>query len=203
MACGRASTGTLLAPSPMGLSAAYLLLPGFVHSQRTVCGLFDGSGPASNFVHPLGGRDLSDFPGRGVPPCPPRVAHSFRPVDEPVQQGASPGYQVDVNAARCGQRAVERGVPAGRDAEPDAFAGAFEWFEGKATVLGNVDCTFLLPFGSEEEVERAVMETIRDAAPGGGYIISSSNSIHPGVKPENYIAMVKAARKYGAYPINL
>ena len=74
---------------------------------------------------------------------------------------------------------------------------------GRAAVLGNIDCSFLLPFGSEEEVDRAVMVTIKDAAPGGGYIISSSNSIHPGVKPENYIAMVKAARKYGAYPISL
>jgi uroporphyrinogen decarboxylase len=75
--------------------------------------------------------------------------------------------------------------------------------KGKAAVLGNIDCSFLLPFGTEEEVERAVMETIKIAAPGGGYIISSSNSVHPGVKPENYIAMVKATRKYGAYPISL
>jgi len=68
-------------------------------------------------------------------------------------------------------------------------------------MLGNIDCTYLLPFGSEEEVEQTVKETIAVAAPGGGFIISSSNSIHPGCKPENYIAMVKAARKYGEYPI--
>jgi uroporphyrinogen decarboxylase len=41
------------------------------------------------------------------------------------------------------------------------------------------------------------------AAPGGGYIISSSNTIHPGVKAENYIAMVRAAKKYGKYPIDI
>ncbi len=75
--------------------------------------------------------------------------------------------------------------------------------KGKAAVVGNIDCSFLLPFGTVEEVEQSVRETIAAAAPGGGYIISSSNSIHPGCKPENYIAMVKAARKYGAYPINL
>ncbi len=73
--------------------------------------------------------------------------------------------------------------------------------QGKCAVVGNIDCSFLLPFGSEEEVEASVRDTIRIAAPGGGYIISSSNTIHPGVKPENYIAMVKAAKKYGAYPI--
>ncbi len=75
--------------------------------------------------------------------------------------------------------------------------------KGRAAVVGNIDCSFLLPFGTVEEVDQAVRETIRIAAPGGGYIISSSNSIHPGCKPENYIAMVKAARRYGAYPINL
>jgi uroporphyrinogen decarboxylase len=69
-------------------------------------------------------------------------------------------------------------------------------------LIGNIDCAFLLPSGSEEEVECTVAETISLAAPGGGFILSSSNSIHPGCKPENYIAMVKAARKYGGYPIS-
>lgn len=77
-----------------------------------------------------------------------------------------------------------------------------ERLAGKAAILGNIDCSFLLPFGTEEEVEENVRDTIRAVAPGGGYIISSSNSIHPGVKPENYIAMVRAAKKYGVYPIS-
>lgn len=75
--------------------------------------------------------------------------------------------------------------------------------QGRTAVLGNIDCSFLLPFGTPEEVDAAVKETIRKAAPGGGYIISSSNSIHPGCKPENYIAMVRAARRYGEYPIRI
>jgi len=70
---------------------------------------------------------------------------------------------------------------------------------GKACILGNIDCRDLLPSGTEEEVIRCVQETIEKAAPGGGYIISSSNSIHPGCRPENYVAMVEAAHKYGAY----
>jgi uroporphyrinogen decarboxylase len=47
-----------------------------------------------------------------------------------------------------------------------------------------------------------VKETIAKASPGGGHILASSNSIHPAVKPENYLAMVEAARKYGNYPID-
>jgi uroporphyrinogen decarboxylase len=70
---------------------------------------------------------------------------------------------------------------------------------GKMCVIGNIDCRDLLPFGTEEEVKNMVRKTIETAAPGGGYIISSSNSIHPGCKAENYIAMVEAAHKYGGY----
>mgnify|MGYP000129574869 CR=1 FL=1 len=74
-----------------------------------------------------------------------------------------------------------------------------QYLAGKACILGNIDCRYLLPFGTEEEVEKAVKETIEKAAPGGGYIICSSNSIHPGCKAENYLAMIRAAHKYGVY----
>ena len=37
------------------------------------------------------------------------------------------------------------------------------------------------------------------AAPGGGYVLSSSNTIHSGVKLENVQAMLKTAKKYGRY----
>jgi uroporphyrinogen decarboxylase len=69
----------------------------------------------------------------------------------------------------------------------------------RVCIMGNIDCMFLLPDGTTEEVEKSVRETIMAAAPGGGYIMSSSNSVHPGCKAENYIAMVHAAHKYGDY----
>jgi len=47
-----------------------------------------------------------------------------------------------------------------------------------------------------------VKETIAKASVGGGHILSSSNSIHPAVKAENYRAMVAAAREYGKYPLD-
>ncbi len=49
------------------------------------------------------------------------------------------------------------------------------------------------------DVEEEVRAAIRAAGPGGGYILSSSNTIHPGVDPANYIAMVKATHEYGVY----
>ncbi len=66
-------------------------------------------------------------------------------------------------------------------------------------LLGNIDCGQLLCSGTEAEVEAAVIQAIADAAPGGGYVLCSSNSIHPGVKPENFLAMVRAARAHGLY----
>jgi uroporphyrinogen decarboxylase len=66
-------------------------------------------------------------------------------------------------------------------------------------LIGNIDCIELLPNGTPAQVEAAVKQAIDDAAAGGGLIISDSNSLHPGVKPENCIAMFEAAKKYGQY----
>ena len=74
-----------------------------------------------------------------------------------------------------------------------------EYLKDKACIIGNIDCQELLPNGLTDEVDKTVKETIDIASPGGGYIISSSNSIHPGVRPENYIAMIEAVHKYGYY----
>ena len=66
-------------------------------------------------------------------------------------------------------------------------------------LLGNIDCVDLLPGGTVEEVEEAVIKEIEDASAGGGLIICDSNSLHPGVKPENCIAMFEAVKKHGVY----
>ena len=66
-------------------------------------------------------------------------------------------------------------------------------------LLGNIDCFELLPGGTPQQVETAVKQAIEDAADGGGLIICSSNSLHPGVNPENCIAMFEATKKYGLY----
>jgi uroporphyrinogen decarboxylase len=66
-------------------------------------------------------------------------------------------------------------------------------------LVGNIDCIELLPNGTPAQVEAAVKQAIDDAAAGGGLIISDSNSLHPGVNPENCIAMFEATKKYGQY----
>jgi uroporphyrinogen decarboxylase len=68
-------------------------------------------------------------------------------------------------------------------------------------VMGNVDVTYVLPLGTIEETVREVRRCIEEAASGGGYILSSSNSIHNAVKIENFNAMIDAAKKYGKYSL--
>ncbi len=67
----------------------------------------------------------------------------------------------------------------------------------RVCLVGNIDCGQLLPYGTEEQVHEAVRQAILDAAPGGGYIVSSSNSIHSSCDPRNLVAMVEAVKRYG------
>ena len=66
-------------------------------------------------------------------------------------------------------------------------------------LLGNIDCAELLSNGTPEQVNAEVQKAIADGGKGGGLIICSSNSLHPGVDPENCIAMFRATHEYGAY----
>jgi uroporphyrinogen decarboxylase len=73
----------------------------------------------------------------------------------------------------------------------------------RIALKGNVDGSHLMTRGSPEEVAAATKEALRKGAPGGGYILSSSNSIHSTVKPENYMALMRTLKEYGGYPIRL
>ncbi len=69
----------------------------------------------------------------------------------------------------------------------------------RIALKGNVDCAQLMTFGTPDEVIEATKVALRQGMPGGGYILSSSNSIHSSVKPENYAAMLEALREHGRY----
>ncbi len=70
---------------------------------------------------------------------------------------------------------------------------------GRMCVFGNVDCLDLLVFGTPDEMIDATKQCIAEGSPGGGHVLSSSNSLHPGCRPENVVAMFKAAKEYGSY----
>jgi len=73
----------------------------------------------------------------------------------------------------------------------------------RVAVKGNVDCARTLTSGTTEEVVAETRAALRKGMPGGGYICSSSNSIHSAVKPENYRTMLETLRQFGRYPLSL
>jgi uroporphyrinogen decarboxylase len=73
----------------------------------------------------------------------------------------------------------------------------------RLTFVGNVDCAMTLVYGTEDEVAAETRGIIRTAGPGGGLVLASSNSIHPGVPLRNYMAMLDAAQQYGKYPLSV
>ena len=74
-------------------------------------------------------------------------------------------------------------------------------YRGKLALIGNVDLN-VLGLGTPDETRQFVRELIRDVAPGGGFALSSSNSVTPYVRIENYRAMLRAASDFGHYPIS-
>lgn len=66
-------------------------------------------------------------------------------------------------------------------------------------IKGNVDCSSTLSFKSAKETIEETKNCLDIGMPGGGYILSSSNSIHSSVKPENYRAMLETLKQFGQY----
>ena len=75
-------------------------------------------------------------------------------------------------------------------------------YGARMCVLGNVDLN-LLGMGDPEAVDREVHDLVRDLGPGGGYIVTSGNSLAGYLLPDNVIALSRAVKKYGQYPIAL
>lgn len=99
---------------------------------------------------------------------------------------------------------VEAGIDAINPLEPIAgmeIGRVKAAYGHKVCLVGNIDCGYILSQASLEEVREAVRECIAKASPGGGHIISSSNSLHSSIRPENYLAMIEATRELGRYPI--
>lgn len=66
----------------------------------------------------------------------------------------------------------------------------------RAALVGNIFMTHLVR-GNPMEIDAEVRDRIETIGAGGGYIISSSNSLTDDMKPENVLAMRDAIRKYG------
>jgi hypothetical protein len=101
---------------------------------------------------------------------------------------------------------IEAGFSAVESLEPMAgmnLKHLKEVYGDKLCLIGNIDVSQLLPYGSKDDVVKAVKECIRDAGKGGGYMLSACTDITNSCKLENVLTMIAATKKYGEYPLNL
>lgn len=94
---------------------------------------------------------------------------------------------------------VESGIDAYGEIEVDAGMdmGRLKREHPGLTLWGGVSCMTTLVSGTPAEVREAVRQVIGTCAPGGGFILGSSNSIHAGIPTANFVAMQEAAREFG------
>jgi uroporphyrinogen decarboxylase len=67
------------------------------------------------------------------------------------------------------------------------------------TLWGGVDCAGALVSGTPAEVAEETRLALAVGAPGGGFILGSSNVIHAQVKTENFLEMVRTFQQYSHY----
>jgi uroporphyrinogen decarboxylase len=98
---------------------------------------------------------------------------------------------------------IEAGFDAFNPVEPMAMdiRALKRRVEGRLCLVGNVDLASTLTLGSPEQVRAEVRDLIRDLAPGGGYALSSANSIPEYVPWENFVALHAAWLEFGRYPL--
>jgi uroporphyrinogen decarboxylase len=153
-----------------------------------------------------------DYADKNGPMMSPRHFREFifpalkRAVDNAHRAGAYVVKHTDGNIMPLLDMIIESGVDGINPLEPAAgmdIAHIKKRYGDRVALVGNIDCGHLLCEATAETVRRVTRDTIQVAAPGGGYCLSSSNSIHSSVKPENFLAMVETLREYGEYPITI
>lgn len=75
-------------------------------------------------------------------------------------------------------------------------------FGHRVCLCGNVNCA-ILHMESPRKVIIDTLRAIRDASPGGGHILCTSNVPFKGMPLENYLAMLYVRERFARYPLDL
>jgi uroporphyrinogen decarboxylase len=67
------------------------------------------------------------------------------------------------------------------------------------SLMGNLHTTNVMLKGTPDDVRAAARRAIADAAPGGGFILSTGDQCGPETPEENLFALVETAKTYGVY----
>jgi uroporphyrinogen decarboxylase len=137
----------------------------------------------------------------------PRVYRAYvypwyvRLVDRCHQAGIPVGLHSDGDLGRLLPDLVACGFDALHPFEPpmnDIVAVKRQWGQ-RIAVAGGIDLKETLCKGTPADVEAAVRARVASLAPGGGWLLGSSNSIPDFVPLENYRALLSASLEYGRY----
>jgi len=74
-------------------------------------------------------------------------------------------------------------------------------YGNRVSIAGNIDLDYTLTLGTTDEVDAEVRQRVETVGPGGGYMVTSANSLTDYCKIENVLAMAEAVKKYGKYPM--
>jgi len=72
-----------------------------------------------------------------------------------------------------------------------------EQYGQRLCLIGNIDSSRTLPYGTPEDVAAEVRQAIDIAAPGGGYVLASDHSLHDGIPLANILALFRTGAEYG------
>ncbi|MCE5240577.1 hypothetical protein LLH23_19125 [bacterium] len=98
---------------------------------------------------------------------------------------------------------VDMGFAAIQPVEPKAMdiVEVKRQYGSHLCLIGNIDLGGALVRGTPADVEAEVRQRLAQLAPGGGYMVGSSNSITSYVPLENYRALIEAVFRWGWYPV--
>lgn len=130
--------------------------------------------------------------------------HVLPPFVELVDAIAGLGVPVLLHSCGCinaflddlAQTKIASIHPLQRTARMDLRA-VKERYGRRFCLIGNIDSTRTLPFGTPAEVAAEAREAIDIAAPGGGYILASDHSLHDGIPVENILELARVGTDYG------
>ena len=77
------------------------------------------------------------------------------------------------------------------------LAAVKEKYGKRWCLIGNIDSSRTLPYGTPADVIAEAKAAIDAAAPGGGYILASDHSLHDGIPIANILALRQVGQEYG------
>jgi uroporphyrinogen decarboxylase len=165
-------------------------------SKRSIDRLVDAG---ADFIHLV--NDIADNKTTFLRPDQMReivLPYLGEAVDHAKSAGAIPFIHTDGNVMAILDEWIGLGAACYQSVDPMAgmdIAEVKRRCHGKLALMGNVQCS-LLQDGPEEAIRESARYCLESAAPGGGYVFGSSNTIFPGMPLENYDIMIDEYRRW-------